>query len=256
MYRAIHEVAARHCRTIGESLLAFEKNVPGSELKLFSSNSMRAVLDPLGLEFERASGYKLVVSYDPAKRMLQRIAAGESADVAILGRAAIDTLSEQGKIDPDSRRTLARCGIGVAVRSGAPKPDISTVDALKRALLETKSITYTIEGASGMYFAGLIERLGIADQVKAKARTQPGGLTAELVASGDVELAVQQIPELLAVRGADLVGPLPQQVQSISIVAAGIFAWTPELKAAQALLDFLITPASSRVFRSKGLEPA
>jgi molybdate transport system substrate-binding protein len=236
--------------------LAFEKNVPGSDLKLFTSNSMRAVLDPLGPEFERASGYKLVVSYDPAKRMLLRIAAGESADVAILGSAAIDTLSDQGKIDPDSRRTLARCGVGIAVRSGAPKPDISTVDALKRALLEAKSITYTVEGASGMYFAGLIERLGIADQVKAKARTQPGGLTAELVASGDVEMAVQQIPELLAVRGVDLVGPLPQQVQNISVVAAGLFAWTPERQAAQALLDFLITPAATRVFRAKGFEPA
>jgi molybdate transport system substrate-binding protein len=213
-------------------------------------------LGPLGPDFERASGHRLVVSYDPAKIMLRRIAAGESADLAILGQAAIDTLTEQGKIDADSRRTLGRCGVGIAVRAGAPKPDISTVDALKRALLETKSIAYTVEGASGMHFAGLIERLGIADQVKAKARTQPGGLTAELVASGDVELAVQQIPELLAVRGVDLVGPLPQQVQSISVVAAGIFAWTPERKAAQALLDFLMTPASTRVFRAKGLEPA
>jgi molybdate transport system substrate-binding protein len=236
--------------------LATDKPSARSELKLFTSNSMRAVLDPLAAEFERATGHHVIPSFDPAKIMLRRIAAGESADVALLGTAAIDALADQGKIDPDSRRTLARCGIGIAVRAGTSKPDISTVDALKRALLETKSIAYTSEGASGMYFAGLIERLGIADAVKAKARTQPGGLTAELVASGDVDLAVQQIPELLAVPGVELVGPLPQQVQSISVVAAGIFAVTQQREAARAFIDFLMTPASTRLLRAKGLEPA
>jgi molybdate transport system substrate-binding protein len=236
--------------------VASEQNPAARELKLFTSNSMRGPLEPLGPEFERASGCKLVVSFDPAQIMLRRIAAGESADLAILGKAAIDALAEQGKIDAESRRTLARVGVGIAVRSGAPKPDIRSVDALKRALLEAKSIAYTTEGASGMYFAGLIERLGIADQIKAKARTVPGGLTAELVANGQVELAVQQVPELLAVRGVDFVGPLPQQVQNVSVVTAGIFAGTKQRKAAEALLDFLITPASTRVFRAKGLEPA
>jgi molybdate transport system substrate-binding protein len=229
---------------------------PTSELKLFTSNSMRAVLGRLAPEFERTSECKLDISFDPAKIMLRRIAGGEAADIAILSKAAMDTLAAQGKIDGESRRTLARCGVGVAVRSGAPKPDIGTVDALKRALLEAKSITYTEEGASGMYFAGLIERLGVAQQVKAKARTQPGGLVAELVATGEVELGVQQVPELMAVQGVDLVGPLPQQVQNISIVTAGIFVGTQQRKAAQAFLDFLITPASARVFRARGLEPA
>jgi molybdate transport system substrate-binding protein len=236
--------------------LASEQKSVGSELKLFTSNSMRGPLEPLKPEFERASGCKLVVSFDPAQIMLRRIAAGESADLAILGKAAIDSLAEQGKIDPESRRTLARVGVGIAVRSGAPKPDIGSVDALKRALLEAKSITYTTEGASGLYFASLIERLGIADQIKAKARTQPGGLTAEFVANGEVELAVQQVPELLAVRGVELVGPLPQQVQNVSVVTAGIFAGTKQRKAAESLLDFLMTRASTRVFRAKGLEPA
>ncbi|HEY0335970.1 MAG TPA: substrate-binding domain-containing protein [Burkholderiales bacterium] len=236
--------------------MALERTRTAHELKLFASNSMRGPLEPLRPEFERASGCKLVVSFDPAQIMLRRIAAGESADVAILGKAAIDTLAEQGKLDGESRRTLARVGVGIAVRSGAPHPDIRSVDALKRALLEAKSIAYTTEGASGMYFAGLIERLGIADQIKAKAHTVPGGLTAELVASGQVELAVQQVPELLAVRGVDFVGPLPQQVQNVSVVTAGIFAATKQRKAAESLLDFLITPASSRVFRAKGLEPA
>lgn len=231
-------------------------NADTAQLVLFTSNSMRGVLGQLVPEFERSSGRCLNVSFDPAQIMLRRIAAGESGDVAILSKAAIDKLADEGKIDGDSRRTLARCGIGVAVRAGERKPDITTVDALKQALLEAKSIAYTLEGASGMYFATLIERLGIAAEVKAKARRQPGGLVAELVASGEAELAVQQVPELMAVPGVDLVGPLPQQVQNISIVTAGIFRNAAQPDAARELLEFLATPASARVFRAKGLEPA
>jgi len=227
-----------------------------AQLKLFTSNSMRGVLGQLIPEFERESGRKVDVSFDPAKIMLRRIASGEAADLAILSKGAIDSLADEGKIDADTRRTLARCGVGIAVRSGARKPDISSVDALKRALLEAKSIAYTIEGASGIYFAGLIERLGVANEVKAKARTVPGGLTGELVERGEAELAVQQMPELLAVRGVDLVGPLPQQVQNISIVTAGIFASAKNRDGAKAFLEFLATPAYTRVFRARGLEPA
>lgn len=224
-------------------------------LKVLTSNSQRGVLAALAPELERTSGLKLSISYDPAKVMLRRIAAGESADVAILGQAAIDALAEQGKIDGESRRTLARCGVGLAVRAGAPKPDIGSVEALKRALLDAKSIIYTSEGASGMHFSGVIERLGIAPEIKAKAHRQTGGLVAERVASGEVELGVQQIPELLAVRGVELVGPLPQQMQSISIITAGIFKASKHREAAQALLDFLATPAAMRVFRTQGIEP-
>ena len=231
-------------------------NADTAPVALFTSNSMRGVLGQLVPEFERSSGRKLVVSFDPAQIMLRRIAAGESGDVAILSKAATDKLADEGKIDGDSRRTLARCGIGVAVRAGARKPDITTVDALKQALLEAKSVAYTLEGASGMYFATLIERLGIAAEVKAKARRQPGGLVAELVASGEAELAVQQVPELMAVPGVELVGPLPQQVQNVSIVTAGIFRNAAQPDAARELLEFLATPASARVFRAKGLEPA
>ena len=227
-----------------------------AQLRLFTSNSMRGVLGQLVPEFERSSGCLLNVSFDPEKIMLRRIAAGEHADLVILSKGAIDALADEGTIDGDSRRTLARCGIGVAVRAGAPKPDISSVDAFKQALLEAKSIAHTREGASGLYFATLIERLGIAAEVKAKARTQPGGLVAELIANGEAELAVQQVPELMAVPGVDLVGPLPQQVQNISIVTAGIFRNAAQPDAAREFLEFLATPASSRVFRAKGLEPS
>ena len=227
-----------------------------SSLKLFTSNSMRGVLAQLGPEFERERGCKLEIAYDPAKIMMRRIAAGESADVAILGQAAIDGLAAQGKIDGDSRRTLARCGVGVGVKAGAPRPQIASTEDLKRALRAAKTVAFTEEGASGMHFARVIEQLGIADEVKAKARTRPGGLIGELVASGEAELAIQQIPELMAVPGVELVAPLPQDVQSLSIVTAGIFADSDQREDAQALLQFLGSPASARVFRAKGLEPA
>lgn len=232
------------------------KDGRSAELRLFTSNSTRGVLAELLPAFERAQGTRVAVSYDPALTMLKRIDAGESADLAILGQAAIDALAQQGKISPDSRRTLARCGVGIGVRAGAPRPDISSVESLKKALLAAKSIAHTTNGASGIHFSKVIERLGIADEVKAKAVRNQGGLIGELVVRGEAELAVQQIPELMAVPGIDLVGPLPQELQSISVVTAGIFVGTAQAAAARALLEFLATPASARVFRAKGLEPA
>ena len=224
-------------------------------LKILTSNSMRAVMDELTPVFERASGNKVEVSYDPAKVILRRIAGGETPDVLICGSSALDEMAKQGKIVADSCRPLARCSVGIAVRAGAARPDIGTVDAFKRALLNAKSVAYTQEGASGIHFAGLIERLGIAEPVKNKAVRQPGGLVGELVAAGKAEMAVQQIPELMAVPGIDLVGPLPQEVQATTVSAGGVFAGSPEPAAARAFLDFLSTPASARVLEAKGLEP-
>ena len=224
-------------------------------IKVFATNSSRAVLDELVPQFERASGNKVAVSYDPAKVMLRRIGNGETADVAILGASALDELINQEKISAGSRRPFARCGVGVAVRAGAPKPDISTVEALKRALLAAKSVAYTQEGASGMHFAGLIEKWGIAARIEAKAVRQPGGLIGEQVAAGKAEIAIQQVPELLAVPGIELVGPLPAEIQLTTTSAIGVFAGTKEAAAANALVQFLCTPAAARVLKAKGLEP-
>ena len=228
----------------------------GGGLKLVASNSTRGVLAELLPQFEHATGTRVAVSYDPALVMLKRISDGETADLAILGQAAIDTLAAKGKIAPDSRRTLARCGVGLGVRVGASKPDISSVESLRGALLAAKSICHTTHGASGIHFSRVIELLGIAEEVKAKAVSNEGGLIGELVVRGEAELAVQQIPELMAVPGLELVGPLPQELQSISVVTAGVFADSKQATAARALLEFLATPASARVFRAKGLEPA
>jgi molybdate transport system substrate-binding protein len=225
-------------------------------LKILSSNSIRAVMGELVPQFERASGFRVSISYDPAKVMLARIEKGETADLAITGSGAIDELVKQGRIMPSSRRILARCKVGVAVFAGKPKPDIGTVESLKRALLAARSVAYTQEGASGMHFSGVIERMGIAEQVSAKAVRQPGGLIGELVAAGKAEIAIQQVPELLAVPGIELVGPLPAEIQLVTVSAAGVFSGTEQAVAAQSFIDFLASPAATRVMQARGFEPA
>lgn len=224
-------------------------------IKVLCSNSSHAVMEELLPAFERASGHQVSINYDTAILTLSRIKSGETADLVILNAPAIDELTKQGRIAAGSRHTLARCGVGIAVRAGAPKPDISSVEAFRRALLDAKSIAHTEAGASGIHFLGLIERLGIAAQVKAKARTRPGGLIGKLVASGEAELAVQQIPELMAVAGIDLVGPLPHELQIISTITAAVFEDARQPDAAQALLEFLTTPSAARVFKANGLDP-
>jgi molybdate transport system substrate-binding protein len=224
-------------------------------VKILASNSIRAVMGEIIPQFERESGRKVSVSYDPAKVMLARIQKGETADLVITGSGAIDELVRQGRVLADSRRILARCRVGVAVRAGARKPAIGSVEALRRALLEAKSVAYTQEGASGMHFSGVIERLGIAEEVRAKSVRQPGGLIGELVATGKAEIAIQQIPELLAVPGIDLIGSLPAEIQLVTVSSAGLFADADDSEAASSFIQFLLTPAAARVMKAKGLEP-
>jgi molybdate transport system substrate-binding protein len=225
-------------------------------IKLFVSNSMRGVMDELLPQFEHASGNKVEISYDPAKLMMERIRRGEAADLVIIGGSAVEELEKTGKIAAGSRRVISSCGVGIAVKAGAPKPDIGSVDSFKRALLAARSVAYTEHGASGIYFSGLIEKLGIAAEVKAKAARQAGGLVGEIVAAGKAELAVQQIPELMVVKGVDFVGPLPKEIQQTTVSSIGIFAGSRVPKEARALYDFLTTADAGRVIKAKGHEPA
>lgn len=225
-------------------------------IKLFVSNSMRGAMNELLPKFERETGNKVDVSYDPAKLMMERIQRGEPADLAIMGGSGLEDLEKAGTIAAGSRRLVSSCGVGVAVKAGAPRPDIGTVESFKRSLLAAKSVAYTEHGASGMYFSKLIEKLGIADAIKAKAARQPGGLVAEIVVAGKADLAVQQIPELLVVKGVDLVGPLPKDVQQTTVSSGGVFANSKVAKEARALLDFLTTPDAKKVLRANGHEPA
>jgi len=225
-------------------------------IKLFVSNSMRGAMDELLPRFERETGHQVEVSYDPAKLMMERIRRGEAADVVILGGSAVEDLEKEGKVARASRRLIARCGVGVAVRAGARKPAIGSVDDFKRALLAARSIAWTQEGASGMYFSKLIERLGIAADIQKKAVRRPGGLIAELVAGGEAELAIQQIPELMAVPGVEVVGPLPPDIQQVTVSSGGIFAASKQPQAAEDLLRFLKAPGPAAVLKARGLEPA
>lgn len=224
-------------------------------LKLYSGNGMSSSLRVLLPQFERAHDCKIETLYEPAQILLREITAGHTADLAILGGGVMDQVVKQGHIIAASVRKLTSNGIGVGVIKGAPKPDIGTVEAFKRTLLNARCVAYTTEGASGIYFAGLIEKLGIANEIKAKAKTRAGGLIAEFVVSGDADIAVQQIPEIMAVPGVDYVGPLPAEINSISVGRAGIFSASKEPALTQALLDFLQTPQAAEVYRARGLEP-
>jgi molybdate transport system substrate-binding protein len=231
-------------------------NTPSTAIKVLSSNSTLSTLEALAPAFERATGHKVELRYDSAKAMLARIKAGETGDIAILGTAVINELADMGKIVPASRRPFARSRVGVAVKSGAPKPDIGSVEAFKRALLNAKSVAHTVHGASGMYVPVLLERLGIAAQIKPKTVTRLGGYIGVVVASGEAELAVQQICELLAVPGIDLVGPLPDEIQKVFETSAGLFTASKAPAAAEALLQFCHSPSHAALFREKGLEAA
>jgi molybdate transport system substrate-binding protein len=223
-------------------------------IDLLTSNGVHAVLDELLPRFRTATGHDVVVRYGTGQEISERIAGGETADVVIANRAMLEKLAREGKIEGPSIRDLARSRVGVAVRSGLPKPDVSTVDALKRALLAADSIAFTRKGASGIHFLKAVETLGIAEAVKAKAVMQDGGLVGELVVQGKATLAVQQISELLAVPGIDYVGPLPQEVQLTTQSATGVFAGSPRRAAAQALVEHLTSAESKPVFRAKGLD--
>lgn len=226
-----------------------------AEIKVLSTHAVQGVLHELGLAFERASGASLAIDYDPANTLRRKIEGGAAFDVAIVTRPVIDALVGQNKIVRDSCADIGRSGLGIAVRKGAAKPDIATIDAFKRALLAAKSVVRSKEGTSGLYFETLLTRLGIAEAMRGKIILGGSGRIAELVARGEAELAVQQIPELLPVSGADFVGPLPAELQLYTVFSAGIGTAATDLVAARHFIDTLTAPGSSALFKLKGLEP-
>jgi len=229
-----------------------------AELVVFSTIGVRSAAELLIAQFDQASGHKLVVTWGTAPMLVKRIEDGDTADVVVLSRGGIDALQKQGKIAAGSDVTLASSGVGIAVKAGAPKPDISTPDALKRALLAAKSIAYSepsAGGASGVYFAKLLERMGIAEQMKPKTKyPPPGGFSANLLITGEAELAVQQKPELLYVAGVEVIGLLPGDLNVVTEFAAAIMAGCKNGEAGKALIKMLQSPEAISVFRSKGLD--
>jgi len=225
-------------------------------MNVLTSNSTQPVLDALGESFAREGGNGVVVQCDSAKVMLQRIKDGLKGDVVVLGEGAIAELAKLGIVDAATVKPFARARVGVAVKAGAPHPDISTVEAFKRTLLNAKSVAHTVHGASGMYAPVLFERLGIAAEIKAKTVTRPGGFIGVVVASGEAEIAVQQISELLAVPGIELVGPLPDDIQKVFVTSSAIFSDAGAPADARKLLQYFSDPRCAGVFETKGLEAA
>ncbi len=226
-----------------------------AEVKVFSTIGVRSVMQELGPQFERTTGHKLVLSFDVANALKRRIDAGEGFDVAILTVPVMNELIQLGKIVGDTRVVIARGGMGLAVRAGAPKPDISSTDAFKRSLLNAKSITYPKEGLTGIHMAKVLERLGIAEVVGPKATLTGSESPAALVARGDVEIAAHIIPELLAAQGVEFLGPLPSEVQTYIVLPGGISANATQPQVARELLRFLTGPAAIPVIKAKGYEP-
>jgi molybdate transport system substrate-binding protein len=241
-------------------LAALTASAQSAELKVLITTAMKAAIDDLGPPFERASGHTLRITYGPSGALAKRVADGEAVDLVIIA-GGIDELVKQGKVTPDGRADVARVRIGVAVRKGATKPDIATVEAFRRTLVAAKSIAYVdpaAGGASGIYLARMLERIGLLDVVNAKAKLARGGtedMVSAIVARGDAEIGLQQISEIMSVPGADLVGPLPNELQTVTVYTAGVPVAAKETDGARAFVRFLTAPAATPIYQAKGLDP-
>jgi molybdate transport system substrate-binding protein len=238
---------------IGLALLVLGAQAQAAEIKVLASTAVKTVLEELGPQFEKATGNKLTFTIAPAAVLKSQIDQGAAFDVAILTVPLTDGLAGEGKIDT-TRTAIAHAGIGVAIHKGAPKPDIGTTEAFKRALLNAKSVGFTAAGASGVYLKTLFEKLGIADELKPRLKLLAGG-AGEAAANGEVEIGLTQISEILPYANAELVGPLPADIQSYTYFSAGVSAASKEADAAKAFVKFLAAPAALPVLKAKGMEP-
>jgi len=226
-----------------------------ADIKVFCTNGVKAVVEELLPQFERTTGNKVVISYEPSTQIKKRIDAGEPFDLAMMTTALIDEEIKAGKLQFESRRFVARSGLGLSIRSGAKKPDIATVDAFKKTLLAAKSITYATQGASAAPFEALVAKLGIEPQVKPKYNLRnTASQVGEAVASGTVEIGVAPVSEILPVKGVDLVGPFPKDVQSYVEITAAAGTGAKEKDAANKLIAFIVSPANAALIKAKGME--
>jgi molybdate transport system substrate-binding protein len=238
-------------------MLAANLSARAAEIRVIGSNALKTTLEQLAPAFERETGHKLVFTWGAAVPLKAEIEKGATFDLAVLNTAAIDDLVKQGKLVGATRAELANSGAGVAVRKGATKPDISTVEAFKRALLNAKSIAFVEQGGTGIYLKGLLQRLGIADALKDRIKLLPPEKpAAQAVANGEAEIGMTQISEILPYDGAQLVGPFPKEIQLITSFAAAISANSRQSEPARALIKFLTAPGAKPVFKARGLDPA
>jgi molybdate transport system substrate-binding protein len=226
-----------------------------ADIQVLCSNGFKAVFEELAPQFERASGHKVNVKFGLAANFKQQIDAGEAFDLAILTPALIDDLIKSQKMAADTRTVIARTGLGIMIKAGARKPDVRTTDSFKKALLDAQSIAYAKEGASGVAFAALIEKLGIAETIKPKLKpTASGEEVNDLVVRGGAQYGILPLSEILAVKGAELGGLFPADVQTWITMATAAGANAKQPAAARDLIKFLMTPAATTVVKTKGME--
>jgi molybdate transport system substrate-binding protein len=230
-----------------------------AEIKVMHGGAFTQVISAIVPEFEQATGHKVTLARDTVGALSKRIDGGEAFDLAILTPEAIDGFIRKGKVAAGSRADIAKVGVGVVVKEGAPRPDIGTVEAFKKALLAAKSVAYIdpqAGGSSGIYVADLLVKLGIADAIKPKAVLIHGGAVAEHIEKGEAEIGIHQISEILPVKGIALVGPLPKEIQNYTTYSAGVGANAKAAEAAKALVTFMSNAKATAVIKSKGMDPA
>ncbi len=230
-----------------------------ADVKVLTAGAFKQIVLAMQPEFEKQTGHKLMVDNETVGALMKRIMGGEAFDVVFVSPGAVDELIAKGKVAAGSRTNLARVGIGVMVKEGAPQPNVSSVEAFKHAVLAAKTVAYidpASGGSSGIYLAKLFDQMGIGDQVKAKARLKQGGHVADLIVSGQAEFGIHQISEIVPVKGVTLVGPLPKEIQNYTTYAAGVAASTAQGDAARALIKVLSGPAAAKLLKEKGMEPA
>jgi molybdate transport system substrate-binding protein len=232
------------------------KSLPMEDVvRVLSTLALKGAVASLAGRYEAESGARIDADFAPTLALLDRLRGGEIADIVILTREALDDLAAKGEVVADSRADLARSFVGIAVKAGAAHPDIATEAALRATLLGARSVAYSRIGASGILFAQLIERMGIASEINARAVIIPSGFTAERLVAGEADLAVQQISELKLVRGVEVVGPIPRELQTPAVFSAGRLAMSKRADQSDRLLRFLTSPEAAPALRESGLEP-
>jgi molybdate transport system substrate-binding protein len=230
----------------------------GAEIKVYATIGVKHSLEDLAATFEKASGHKVAITWGTGAALAKRIQGGEQADLLVLTKQGLDTLSKDGKVVSGTERNFASSMLAVAVKKGAPKPDISTPEAFKSTMLNAKAIAYPDPaggGLSGVYFAQIAEKMGFAEQLKGKAKFPPDNFAGKLVANGEAEYAIMQKPELISEEGIDVVGTLPTEINVTTIFSAGVSKDARDVSASAELLNYLQTPEAAVVFKRDGLDP-
>ncbi|MBV8842392.1 MAG: substrate-binding domain-containing protein [Bryobacterales bacterium] len=241
---------------LAATLAFYSFSAAAQPVRVLASNGMRAVIEDLQPKAEKSIGRPLSIEYGSTTMLRPKLDSGEGYDVAIVTTPAMDDLVKAGKIAPDSRLDLARCGIGVGQRAGAQKPDIKTGEGMTQALLKAKAVTYAEDGASRITVEKMFARMGIADQMKAKTILEQGSVrSAGRVVKGDADYVLTLISEILPIKGLEVIGPLPAEYQGYISFAAGVAAKSPNKEPAASLVKFLVIPENASIYKAKGMEP-